>query len=144
MNTLKEENKLFFKEAELNPIQNQATRNKIQISKEIHGIDSTEKNGFIFENGELFQNSVQSFLFSIYKFTGSLNFSESTEIKVFEAGKNGDFVIHLFKTPSNTALALVIIQNNKIFHFERIGCRKNHNEVIDFLKKEIIHSIIQE
>lgn len=142
MNTLQEKNKLFFKEFNETPIENKENRNKIQISKKIHGIESTEKNGFIFEKGELFQTAAQNFLFSIARFTGSYHFSETTERKVFEAGKNGDFIIHLFKTPTHSALALAIMQNDNLFHFESIGSRKNHNELIDFVKKQISNEIV--
>lgn len=142
MNTSQEKNKLFFKEFNETPIENKETRNKIQFSKEIYGIETTEKDGFIFPKGNLFQHSIQNFLFSITRFIGSSHFSETTEIKIFEAGQNGDFIIHLFKTPSNTALALAIVQNDELFHFESIGCRKNHNELIDFIKKELIPEIV--
>jgi len=144
MTNIQTGNKIFFKIFEEIGFKSGNVRNKIQISKCIPSVDTVEKNGFIFEKGQLFQHAVQNFLFSIVKFTGSQHFSGTMEEKVFEASKNSDFEIHLFKTPTgqSSVLALAIIQDNKLFHFESFGNRKNHNELIDFIKKTAIPEMI--
>lgn len=115
----------------------ETVKNKIQLSKKIHGVDVVEKNGFIFGKGELFQHEMFNFTLSVAKTVSNSCLFYDIEEKIYEIAKNGDFLISLIKTPSNAPVAIYIIQNNEVKLFKVASNRKNHNEIISLIQTNL-------
>ncbi len=112
-------------------------KNKIQLSKKIHGIDFIEKNGFVFGKGELFQHEMFNFTLAATKTVSNSCMFNDIEEKIYEIAKNGDFLISLIKTPSNAPVAIYIVQNNEVKLFKIVSNRNNHNEIISIIQNDL-------
>lgn len=127
-------NVAFLREFSILGLSDDTIKNKIQLSKKIHGVDSIEKNGFIFGKGELFQHEMFNFTLDVSKTVSNSCLFYDLEESIFEIAKKGDFLISLIKTPSNSPVAIYIIQNDEVKLFKIVSNRVNHNEIISLIQ----------